>query len=72
MTRRHHFLQAYFVAHVVDGLLEKLEALAARRAGLHGAGEVELLQQLLQLFLQGQMLAVGGNQQPVHCGRNQG
>lgn len=67
MTRRHYFLQAYFVTHVVDGLLEKLEAFAARRAGLHGASEVELLQELLQLLLKGQMLPIGWNQQTVHC-----
>lgn len=35
--------EAHLIAHVVDGLLEQLEPLAARRARLHGARQVELL-----------------------------
>lgn len=58
-------LQAQFAAHVVDGLLEQLQALAARRAGLHGARLVELLQELLQLLLQGEVAPVGRHQQAV-------
>lgn len=35
--------EAHLVAHVVDGLLEQLEPLAAGGAGLHGARQVEVL-----------------------------
>ena len=59
-------VQAGLAAHVGDGLLQQLEALAARRAGLHGAGEVQLLQQLLQLQLGGQAGPVGRHQEAVH------
>jgi len=59
-------LQAHLVAHVVDGLLEQLEALAAGGAGLHGAGQVKLLQELLQLLVQRQVLPVGRREQAVH------
>ena len=59
-------VQAGLAAHVGDGLLQQLEALAARRAGLHGAGEVQLLQQLLQLQLRGQAGPVGRHQEAVH------
>lgn len=66
MVRGQKFLQADFVSHVVDGLLKQLEALAAGRAGLHGAGQVELLQEQLQLLVQGKVLPVGRHQQTVH------
>lgn len=58
--------EAHLAAHVVDGLLQQFKALAARGAGLHGAGQVQLLQELLQLLVQGEVLAVGRHQQTVH------
>lgn len=54
--------EAHFVAHVVDGFFEQLEALAARGAGLHGAGLVKLLQELQQLPVQRKVLAIGRHQ----------
>ena len=59
-------VEAGLAAHVVDGLLQQLQPLAARRAGLHGAGEVQLLQQLLQLLLGGQAGPVGRHQKAIH------
>lgn len=53
------FFQAHFAAHIIDGLFEEFEALATGRAGLHGTGQVELFQELLQLFVQRQVLPVG-------------
>lgn len=60
--------EAHLIAHVVDGLLEQLEPLAAGGAGLHSARQVELLQELQQLLVQRQVLAVGRQQQAVHWG----
>lgn len=51
--------ETHLIAHIVDGFLEQLEALAAGRAGLHGTGQVELVQELLQLLVQRQMLPIG-------------
>lgn len=66
MVRRQKFLQAYFVPHVVDGFLKQLEALAAGGTGLHGARQVELLQELQQLLVRSQVLSIGRHQQAVH------
>lgn len=60
MKRRgQQLLKAYFASHVVDGLFQQLDAFAAGGTGLHGAGQVELLQELLQLRVQRKMLPIG-------------
>lgn len=64
--------EAHLVAHIVDGLLEQLQPLAAGGAGLHGARQVELLQELQQLLVQRQVLAVGRQQQAVNWGAETG
>lgn len=66
VCRGDHPAETHLAADVVDGLLQQLEALTARGAGLHGAGQVQLLQELLQLLVRREVLAVGWHQQPVH------
>lgn len=51
--------KTHFIAHIVDGFFEQLDTLAAGGAGLHGTGQVELLQELLQLLVQREMLPIG-------------
>lgn len=43
--------ETHLIAHIVYGFLKQLEAFAAGGAGLHGTGQVQLLQELLQLLV---------------------